>query len=181
MFGWTAIGIPLTGDGFGTTDIGAGRISRERAGFHRGMMASGFMRAIGTAGAGNTRTITGGIGSGNAITTGNGVKLRLATVLLACLPCFADPRLDALRGILIPMRGTARGSGGPRGATPQLTIAKHQLRDWVESEVGGLAQTGDERELERKLNAELADADLLCGDDQVGKTACPELTLLGFL
>ena len=162
MFGWTAIGIPLTGDGFGTTDIGAGRISRERAGFHRGMMASGFMRAIGTASAGNTRTITGGIGSESAITTGNGAKLKLAAVLLACLPCFADAQLDALRGILIPMRGAAPGSGGPRGATSQLTIAKHQLRDWVESGLRGLAQADDEGELQRKLNLQLAG--LVCSE-----------------
>jgi hypothetical protein len=62
-----------------------------------------------------------------------------------------------------------------------LTAAKHQLRDWVESRLKGLTLRGDEGELERRLNAELRGADLLCGEGAVEQKPCPDWTLLGFL
>jgi hypothetical protein len=49
-----------------------------------------------------------------------------------------------------------------RGATPALTAAKHQLRDWIESRLASFAQTGDDAALERQLHAALRDAQLLC-------------------
>jgi hypothetical protein len=70
--------------------------------------------------------------------------------------------------------------GGPRGATPALTVVKHALRDWVEARMVGLAQDGDLSELERGLNADLRKVGAICGRWQSDGT-CPEWTLLGYL
>jgi hypothetical protein len=83
---------------------------------------------------------------------------RLFLLLALCLPSLADSSLDALHATLIEMRGKSPDSGGPRGATPSLTVVKHQLRDWVESRLKGLALRGDEGELGRRLNEELREA-----------------------
>ena len=91
------------------------------------------------------------------------------------------PTLDALRSSLIGMRGNAPGSDGPRGATPQLTVAKHLLRDWAESRLPALSQSGDEGALERKLNAELRDAKLFCGEGAADWRPCPDFDFLGYL
>lgn len=79
------------------------------------------------------------------------------------------------------LRGKSLASDAPRGATSRLTVAKHQLRDWVESRLKGLTLRGDERELERKLNGELRDANLFCGEGTPNKQPCPDWTQLGFL
>lgn len=79
------------------------------------------------------------------------------------------------------MRGKQAGPDAPRGATPQLTIAKHQLRDWVESRLSELPRDGDGRELGRKLNLELRNAKLLCRWDDKDQQSCPEWIQLGYL
>src|SRR5207244_8472424 len=62
----------------------------------------------------------------------------------------------------------------PRGATEQLTVVKHQLRDWFESRLAGFGQHGDEGEFERKLNAELREAGLSCDDENANaRLPCP--------
>jgi hypothetical protein len=109
---------------------------------------------------------------------GNVIVFRLPVLLVLCgLGLADDMRLDALRSSLIGMRGKEPEFGGSRGATPQLTVAKHQLRDWVESRLPALNERGDEGEFERKLNSELRDAKLPCSD----QNSCPDWTLLGFL
>ena len=50
------------------------------------------------------------------------------------------------------------------GATPELTAAKHQLRDWVESRLAGLRQSADIRAFAGTLHTALAAAGLFCGD-----------------
>jgi len=108
--------------------------------------------------------------------------LRLLIPLVLCgLGLAADLRLDALRSSLIGMRGKPQESSHLRGATPQLTAAKHQLRDWVESRLMSLAQTGDEGEFQRKLNSELRGSQLFCGEKAADQNPCPDWTLLGFL
>jgi hypothetical protein len=88
-----------------------------------------------------------------------------------------DSPLDALRSSLIAMRGKPPDYGGPRGATPQLTVVKHQLRDWVESRLPSLSPSRDEGELQRTLNSELRAAKLFCDDQE----PCPFWTQLGYL
>jgi hypothetical protein len=106
---------------------------------------------------------------------------RLFLQYAVCLPLLADSGLDAVRATLIGMRGKPPDSGGPRGATPALKVAKHQLRDWAESRLKDLALRGDEGELERRLNAELREAKLVCDDSPTDQPTCPAEDLRGFL
>jgi hypothetical protein len=113
---------------------------------------------------------------------GNVIVLRLSVLLILCgLGLADDMRLDALRSSMIGMRGKPSESGGPRGATPQLTVAKHQLRDWVESRLTAFTERGDEREFERKLNSELREAKLLYAESAGDQGPSLGWTLLGFL
>src|SRR5438132_8086036 len=50
------------------------------------------------------------------------------------------------------------------GATSELTFAKHQFRDWIESRMAGVSQGGDVRAFAATLHTALADAGLFCGD-----------------
>ena len=50
------------------------------------------------------------------------------------------------------------------GATPDLTAAKHDLRDWVESQLASLGERVDTRAFAGTLHAALRGADLLCDD-----------------
>src|SRR5579859_1790632 len=106
--------------------------------------------------------------------------LFLLIFLALCWPSLADDmQLDSLRSTLIGLRGKQPGPDAPRGATPQLTVAKHQLRDWVESRLDKFAQRGDVGEFERRLNSELREARLSCG--ATGLETCPDWTFSGFL
>lgn len=108
------------------------------------------------------------------------MRLGLLILLAYYASAFAaDAQIDALRASLLEMRKEPAKSSGPRGATPQLTIAKHQLRDWVESRLPALTERGDAGELERKLNSELRDAKLFCSEVQAPE--CPDETFSGFL
>jgi len=112
----------------------------------------------------------------------NMVRLLPILALLCCPGLAADTRLDALQSTVTGMRGKPPDFGGPRGATPQLTTAKHQLRDWVESRLSALSERGDEDEFQRKLNSELGGAKLFCEYFPApGQLQCPDWTLLGFL
>ena len=68
-----------------------------------------------------------------------------------------------------------------RDATPQLTVAKHQLRDWIESKLAGLGERGDEAALVRELNAALSKEKLLCFFSTAGSPLCPDESWVGFL
>jgi hypothetical protein len=108
----------------------------------------------------------------------------LLVLFALCWPGLAAdtaPLLNALGSSLAGMRGKAPGSDGERGATPQLTVTKHLLRDWVESRLHALPQSGDEGALERKLNAELREAKLFCGEGTPDQQPCPESTSIGYL
>jgi hypothetical protein len=50
------------------------------------------------------------------------------------------------------------------GATTELTTAKHQLRDWVESRLAGLGERVDTRAFAETLHTALDAAGLFCGD-----------------
>lgn len=111
----------------------------------------------------------------------NVVRLVWLLFLLCETVLAADPRLEALRSTLLPMRAIQPDEAkGPRGATPQLTVAKHQLLDWLDSRLAHLGEDVDVGEVQRNLNLELRDAGLSCTDDGPVKTKCPEWTLSGF-
>src|ERR1017187_5293549 len=85
----------------------------------------------------------------------------LAGVLMAAVPFAAwaeDARLGELRGMLVPIRKIPAEHLRVRGATVELTVIKHKLRDWVQSRLAVLAPDGDPAALVRQLNEELKQA-----------------------
>jgi hypothetical protein len=105
----------------------------------------------------------------------------LAFVALSSPGLAEDTQIPALRAALVATKHLPDAADRIRGASPQLTIAKHQLRDWVELRLKSVPLRGDEAEFARLLNADLRSAGLFCGDDAGGKVSCPEWTLLGVL
>jgi hypothetical protein len=75
--------------------------------------------------------------------------------------------LAPLNATLAPLREHANDRlsndhGDTRGATPQLTVAKHQMRDWIESKLAKFPASGDTAALAAELHAGLRDAHLFC-------------------
>jgi len=62
------------------------------------------------------------------------------------------------------MREEPNASRPTRGATPELTTAKHQHRDWIESLLTKFPQNGDEASLSQQIHNGLRDAKLFCTD-----------------
>lgn len=91
-----------------------------------------------------------------------GVLLVLSVAVAQAAP--ADSKLDALRAALTSMRGTQMQNiqkGAPRGATSQLTTAKHDFRDWIESRMLELGERDNAGAFESRLNSELRAAGLM--------------------
>lgn len=107
-------------------------------------------------------------------------RLMFGIVVLCGSAYAADPRLDALRALLIPMRSEKAQDPTARGATPALTEIKHQLRQWIESRMKSLDRRGETGDLQAKLNAELTAAGLTCSWETNGPH-CPGWWLLGYL
>lgn len=63
------------------------------------------------------------------------------------------------------------------GATPEMTTAKHQLRDWFESRLAGLGENDDTEALSLGLHEGLESAGLICTDFRV---ECVD-SLLGYV
>ena len=87
--------------------------------------------------------------------------------LLARTALAQETQLDALRTTLTPLREHANDRmsndhGNTRGATSALTIAKHQLRDWIETRLAKFPEGGDTAGLAAEFHAALRDARLLC-------------------
>src|ERR1700689_1428271 len=80
-----------------------------------------------------------------------------------------DSQLDRLRATLVPLRAHANDRlssdhGVTRGATPALTVAKHRLRDWVETRLAKFPENGDADMLAAEFHAALTKAHLFCDD-----------------
>jgi hypothetical protein len=82
-------------------------------------------------------------------------------LLWLAAPAQNDP-LAALRVTLETLRRHRNDNPDTRGATADLTVAKHQLRDWVERRLAGFGATGDEDAINREFQDALAD--LRCPD-----------------
>jgi hypothetical protein len=90
----------------------------------------------------------------------NTVAVLLALLLQAAPaapPAALAPALRQLREHLEERRAVF-------GAAPELTAAKHQLRDWVESRLAGTDQNADAAAFALSLHTALAGAHLLCND-----------------
>lgn len=96
----------------------------------------------------------------------------------------ADAKLDAVRATLTSMRGTQMRNienGAPRGATPQLTTAKHQLRDWIESRLPELGERDSPETLESRLNSGLSAAGLMFDPSHESASDPWSMEYLGYL
>lgn len=110
-------------------------------------------------------------------------KLAIVAFLVIPLAVKAeDIRLTELRTILLPMRANPEFGLPARGATPQFTVVKHILRDWIESRLAQIPTRDATYGLEDQLNAELISQKLVCRIDHgVNDLPCPELTEQGYI
>jgi len=94
-------------------------------------------------------------------------------------------RLAEIRTELEHVKAESPGPSETRGASPRLTTIKHELRDWIESQISQLASDpnggdGAERLLAARLNAELRQEHLLWeGGDSAGDSASSSVGYLG--
>jgi hypothetical protein len=100
-------------------------------------------------------------------------------ILLAALTSIeeSDPQLEKLRSTLVSLRTHAEAYAEKHsealGGVTELTVVKHQLRDWIESRINTLEGDGDEKEFQRTMNDTLKAAELTAKEE-------PE-NMLGYL
>ena len=91
----------------------------------------------------------------------------LALVLVCSGWPQTDSRLVALNESLKSLHAQTDVSAVNPGAGPKLTLAKHQLRDWVESQLGPIEKEGDETKASEGINKALERVSVPpSGDDQ---------------
>lgn len=90
------------------------------------------------------------------------VRLALGLVLLQC--AWAQ-EFAVVRAEVLALRQHAQEHRETRGATPELTLVKHHLREWVESRLARFPSTGNPILLAAELHAGLRDAQMFCDDD----------------
>jgi hypothetical protein len=79
-----------------------------------------------------------------------------AALWMAAAASAQDARLNALHATLVTLRSHAKeASAVDLGARPELTVAKHQLRDWIESQLASLKEDGDEKAFAVRINQSL--------------------------
>ena len=79
----------------------------------------------------------------------------LAVVLVCKGWAQTDARLAALHQTLQSLHAQAGASAVNPGGGPKLTLAKHQLRDWIESQLGPVKNEGDETKVAERINKAL--------------------------
>ena len=92
-------------------------------------------------------------------------KLRPFFFFLSACVYGQDPGLEALRTTLVALRPLQDKHPDTRDATPILTVAKHQLRDWIESRLARFSPSDNERALLAGLHEGVRDAKLFCEDE----------------
>src|SRR2546421_5307580 len=75
------------------------------------------------------------------------------------------PQLATIKSTLMSLRDNYDDHRQTKGAAPELTIAKHQLREWVESQLAIFSQTGDPRDFAQHLRDQVDAAQLYCVDE----------------
>ena len=79
-----------------------------------------------------------------------------AAVWMAATASAQDARLNALHATLETLHSHAKDASIENlGGRPELTIAKHQLRDWIETQLGSLKNDGDEKAFADRVNKSL--------------------------
>ena len=80
----------------------------------------------------------------------------LLWIVLAAAAAAQDVELGALHATLVSLHSQAMlKAKETRGATPDLTVAKHQLRDWIEKRLGSMKGDGDEKAFSVQINEAL--------------------------
>lgn len=102
--------------------------------------------------------------------------LLLLCPFLLCAAATEDPQLAAVGKTVLSLRQYAQAHPDFRGANLDVTVAKHQIRDWIESRLASFPQNGDPATLSDYLHAGIESAKLFCDDE----TDCLP-TALGFL
>jgi hypothetical protein len=90
--------------------------------------------------------------------------VKLLALILYLLQPLQDPQLAAVRTTLLSLREQYDQNRQTRGATAELTTAKHQLRNWLESRLSRFAQNGDTAALAEELRNAINSAQLYCID-----------------
>jgi hypothetical protein len=84
------------------------------------------------------------------------MRLLGVACLLACNGwAQTDSRLAALHQTLLSLHAQAGVSVVDPGGGPKLTLAKHQLRDWIEAQLGRIEKEGDEAKASERINKAL--------------------------
>ena len=88
----------------------------------------------------------------------------LALLLYIILP-LQDSQLATVHKTLMSLRPNYDENRKTRGAAPELTTGKHQLRDWIESRLTTFAETGNTAALAQELRDSVNAAQLYCLDE----------------
>ena len=91
--------------------------------------------------------------------------MKLLAIILFLAAPRQDPQLAAVRATLMSLRDSYGENQKTRGAAADLTVAKHQLRDWVESHLTKFGQNGDTLALAQQMHNEIDAAQLYCVDE----------------
>jgi hypothetical protein len=87
-----------------------------------------------------------------------------------------EAQLAAVGKTVLSLRDYAKSHPNVHGAVPDVTLAKHQIRDWIESRLATFPEKGDETTLSNYFRSGISNAKLFCDDD----SDCVP-TALGFL
>jgi hypothetical protein len=89
----------------------------------------------------------------------------LALVLASSGMAQTDSGLAALHETLQALHAQTDVSAVNQGGGPKLTLAKHQLRDWIESQLGPIEHQGDEAKVSETINKALEQVNVARLDD----------------
>jgi hypothetical protein len=91
------------------------------------------------------------------------LRVLLSIFLIAPFVAQTDPQLAQLHSTLTAIRVSTKTDLRARG-NPQMTLAKHQLRDWIEAHLTPWQPNWDEKSLEKRLNDALKNGALFCDE-----------------
>lgn len=101
------------------------------------------------------------------------MRLALFIALFGVSGVAQDAQFTALQATLASLRERCHDEYTElRGAGPQLTVAKHQLRDWIESRLAQLPEQGNANRVNKELNEAVDQAKLReyqsCDQNEIG-------------
>ena len=96
--------------------------------------------------------------------------------LLSSVASAQDPQFASVTETVLSLRNYAQSHPDTKGAIPDVTVAKHQIRDWIETRLAGFPRNGNGADLSNYFHEAINKAKLFCDDDD---DCLP--TALGFL